>query len=91
MSNDVSLVTGAATQMIDIVAITSNPSPDCNQQQHLTISLTNPCFTGTVINAPAVGDQSVGLNDPHAHIYAPGDFTDSLSTSKGDPTFCGAR
>ena len=31
------------------------------------------------------------LDDPNPVIYSPGAFTDSVSTSKGDPDYCGVR
>ena len=79
----------------DIVWSTSSPGI-CSDSFSPVFWLTNPCQdlaggSSTVINDNSLNTAFVNLNDPNPLVYNPGFFSDTVSDSKGDPTYCGAR
>ena len=59
------------------------------------VSLKNPCQDSingsTTISVPSMVNYSAYIDDPSPVLITPPTFTDSVSTSNGNPTFCGDR
>ena len=94
-TNDMTLVSQQNSVIVNDIIVSTNSPGSCSDS-FTPVLLKNPCQeitpgVHTVISCPTgSGTPTVDLNGSSIN-HNPGVFSDSVSTSNGDPTFCGER